>query len=96
MNNRAGFNGRTKGQSNNTVSPSPASILRRQAMAKSLDEWILELKERFDKDELEKQVVRAMITIGLTDLKSNEMQYHTLEYIAKKPKQSMRIVEARR
>ena len=65
-------------------------------MAKSLEEWILELKERFDKDELEKQVLRAMITIGLTDLKSNEIQYHTLEYTAKKPKQSARIIKVRR
>ena len=64
-------------------------------MAKSLEEWILELKERFDKDELEKQVVRAMITIGLTDLKSGEIQYHTLEYTAKNYSQGSRIMKAR-
>ena len=65
-------------------------------MAKSLDGWILELKERFDKDELEKQVIRAKITIGLTDPKSGEIQYHTLEYTAKKQEQSTKIAELRR
>ncbi len=64
-------------------------------MTKSLDGWILELKERFDKDELEKQVVRAKITIGLIDVKSGEIQYHTLEYIAKKQEQSDRITKVR-
>ena len=65
-------------------------------MARSLDGWILELKERFDKDELKKQVVRAKITIGLIDVESGEIQYHTLEYIAKKQEQSDRIAELRR
>ncbi|NQU74016.1 MAG: hypothetical protein HQ547_04850 [Candidatus Omnitrophica bacterium] len=64
-------------------------------MAKSLDGWISGLKERFDKDELEKQVVRAKITIGLIDVKSGEIQYHTLEYIAKKQEQSDRITKVR-
>ena len=64
-------------------------------MTKSLDGWILELKERFDKDELEKQVVRAKITIGLIDVKSGEIQYHTLEYIAKKQEQSNRLTKVR-
>ncbi len=53
-------------------------------MAKSLVEWILALKERFDGNELEKQVVRAKITIGLVDVDSGEIQYHSLEYKAKK------------
>ena len=64
-------------------------------MAKSLDMWILELKDRFDKDELEKQVVRAKITIGLIDVKSGEIQYHTLEYTANRQEQSYRITKVR-
>ena len=64
-------------------------------MAKSLDEWILELKERFDGDELEKQVIRAKITIGLIDVKSGEIQYHVLEYTANKQEHSNRITKVR-
>ena len=64
-------------------------------MAKSLSRWILELKERFDKSELEKHVVRAKITIGLTDPASGEIQYHSLEYTAKKKGQNQMIMKAR-
>ena len=57
-------------------------------MPKSLSEWILELKERFDKEELGKDVVRAKITIGFSDQVTAEVQYHALEYTAKKNTQS--------
>ena len=62
-------------------------------MAKRLSEWILELKARFDDVELEKEVVRAKITIGLTDQKSGEIQYHALEYTAKNQNQSQMILK---
>jgi len=62
-------------------------------MSKRLSEWILELKARFDNVELEKEVVRAKITIGLTDLKSGEIQYHALEYTAKDHNQSQMILK---
>ena len=62
-------------------------------MAKSLATWILALKERFDENELEKQVVRAKITIGLVDADSGEIQYHSLEYKAKK--QSVSLMKER-
>lgn len=62
-------------------------------MSKSLSEWILELKERFDKDELEKRVLRAKITIGLTDPGTGEIQYHSLEYTAKKQGQSEMVMK---
>ncbi len=64
-------------------------------MSKRLSEWILDLKARFDNDELEKEVVRAKITIGLTDPKSGEIQYHALEYTAKNQSQSQIIMKAR-
>ena len=51
-------------------------------MAKSLSVWIMELQKQFTKSELEKDVVRAKITIGLTDSASGEIQYHTLDYTA--------------
>ena len=65
-------------------------------MAKNLSEWILELKERFDKDELEKEVVRAKITIGITDPGTGEIQYHSLEYTAKKRDQGDTVTKERR
>jgi hypothetical protein len=64
-----------------------------KAMAKSLSEWILELKARFDNGELEKEVVRAKITIGLTDPISGEIQYHALEYTAKDQSQSQMVMK---
>ena len=51
-------------------------------MVKSLSTWIVELREQFSQSELEKEVVRAKITIGLTDSTSGEIQYHTLDYTA--------------
>ena len=53
-------------------------------MPKTLDRWILELREQFREDTLTKSVARAKITIGLVDTSSGEIQYHALEYIAKK------------
>jgi len=53
-------------------------------MAKSLSVWIDDLRMQFNQSELEKEVMRAKITIGLTDPISGEIQYHTLEYKAKK------------
>ena len=64
-------------------------------MPKSLSEWILELKERFDKEELGKDVVRAKITIGLSDQVTSEVQYHTLEYTAKKNTRSQITMKER-
>lgn len=55
-------------------------------MPKTLDSWILELKEQFRKDTLTKCVARAKITIGLVDTTSGEIQYHALEYTANNPK----------
>ena len=55
-------------------------------MAKRLSTWIAELQKQFTGSELEKEVVRAKITIGLTDPASGEIQYHTLAYTAKKQK----------
>ena len=52
-------------------------------MPKTLDSWILELKEQFQEDTLMKCVARAKITIGLVDTTSGEIQYHALEYTAK-------------
>ena len=60
-------------------------------MAKSLSVWIMELQKQFTKSELEKDVVRAKITIGLTDSASGEIQYHTLDYAAKKRNEDTRI-----
>ena len=53
-------------------------------MAKSLSVWIDELRAQFDQDELTKEVARAKITIGLADMLTGEIQYHALEYKAKK------------
>jgi hypothetical protein len=53
-------------------------------MSKTLDSWILELKEQFREETLTKHVARAKITIGLLDVTSGEVEYHALEYIAKK------------
>jgi len=64
-------------------------------MSKTLSEWIPELKARFDQDELSKQVVRAKITIGLTDPTTGEIQYHSLEYTAKKKGQNEMTMKAR-
>ena len=50
--------------------------------------WIMELREQFNQSELGRDVVRAKITIGLTDPISGEIQYHTLEYTAKKHKEN--------
>ena len=55
-------------------------------MPKTLDRWILELKEQFREDTLTKCVARAKITIGLVDTSSGEIQYHALEYKASNPK----------
>ena len=55
-----------------------------ESMAKSLDTWIFSLLDQFNQDELTKHVVRAKITIGLVDVRSGQIQYHTLEYTAKK------------
>jgi len=60
-------------------------------MAKSLSIWIDDLRSQFNQSELEKEVVRAKITIGMTDPKSGEIQYHTLEYTAKKHKENVSI-----
>lgn len=53
-------------------------------MSKTLDSWILELRDQFREDTLTKSVARAKITIGLVDTASGEIQYHSLEYIARK------------
>ena len=53
-------------------------------MAKSLSVWIDELREQFDSNELIKEVAWAKITVGLVDVRSGEVQYHALEYKAKK------------
>ncbi len=52
-------------------------------MAKSLAEWILDLRNQFGQPELEMNVVRAKITIGLLNPASGEIQHHSLEYTAK-------------
>lgn len=57
-------------------------------MSRSLSEWISELSRQFGQSELEMTVVRAKITIGLTDPISGEIQYHALEYTAKGQSQS--------
>jgi len=62
-------------------------------MAKSLSVWIVELREQFNQSELEKEVVRVKITIGLTDPKSGEIQYHALEYTAKDQSQSQMVMK---
>ena len=64
-------------------------------MSKSLLEWILELKERFDKEELGKEVAKAKITIGLSDQVTMEVQYHALEYTAKKNTRSQITMKER-
>ena len=56
-------------------------------MAKSLSVWIDELRAQFDQSELSTEVVRAKITIGLADPSNGEIQYHALEYTAKKYEQ---------
>jgi hypothetical protein len=53
------------------------------SMSKRLSEWIFELGSQFNKNELGKQVLRAKITIGLTDPVSKEIQYHVLDYTSK-------------
>jgi hypothetical protein len=53
-------------------------------MSKTLDSWILELREQFREETLKKCVARAKITIGLVDVTSGEVEYHALEYVAKK------------
>ena len=55
-------------------------------MTKSLSVWIDDLREQFNQSELGKEVVRAKIAIGLTDPRSGEIQYHTLEYTANQRK----------
>ena len=55
-------------------------------MSKTLDNWILELKEQFQEETLAKCVARAKITIGLVDTQTGEIQYHALEYKANNPK----------
>ena len=62
-------------------------------MAKSLSEWILELGNQFGQSELEMVLVRAKITIGLTDPISGEIQYHALEYTAKDQGQSQMVMK---
>ena len=52
-------------------------------MSKTLDDWVGELRKQFEKDTLLKHVARAKITIGLVDIVSGEIQYHSLEYTAK-------------
>ena len=52
-------------------------------MSKRLSEWIFDLGSQFSKSELGKQVMRAKITIGLTDPVSKEIQYHVLDYTSK-------------
>jgi len=61
-------------------------------MAKSLSEWILDLRNQFGQPELEMNVVRAKITIGLMNPASGEIQYHSLEYIAKNQSQTQMII----
>jgi hypothetical protein len=55
-------------------------------MPKTLDNWVLELRKQFEEETLKKHVARAKITIGLVDMASGEIQYHSLEYTAKKSK----------
>ena len=64
-------------------------------MAKSLSVWLMELREQFNQSELEKEVVRAKITVGITDPKSGEIQYHALEYTSKNQVQSQMIMKER-
>jgi len=64
-------------------------------MSKRLSDWIPELQARFDKNELEKQVLRAKITIGLTDPVTGEIQYHALEYKAKEKDRMQMIMKVR-
>jgi hypothetical protein len=52
-------------------------------MPKTLDNWVLELRKQFEEETLKKHVARAKITIGLVDMTSGEIQYHSLEYTAK-------------
>ena len=65
-------------------------------MAKSLSVWIAELQKQFNQSELGKDVVRAKITIGLTDPISGEIQYHTLEYTASQRKVNNAVPTIRR
>jgi hypothetical protein len=62
-------------------------------MSKSLSEWILELSRQFGQSEQGMTVVRAKITIGLTDPVSGEIQYHSLEYSAKDQSQRQMVMK---
>lgn len=62
-------------------------------MAKSLVEWILELKDQFEQDELDKQVSRAKVTIGLVDPLTGQIQFHSLEYQAKDKEQREIVIK---
>jgi hypothetical protein len=56
-------------------------------MAKSLNVWVMDLRDQFDQSALEKEVTRAKITVGLADPRTGEIQYHVLEYTARKYEQ---------
>jgi len=61
-------------------------------MSKSLSEWMTDLKSQFDQPELEMKVIRAKITVGLINPASGEIQYHSLEYDAKKQSQTQTVM----
>ena len=62
-------------------------------MAKSLSEWVMDLRNQFGQSELEMNVVKAKITIGLMNPKSGEIQYHSLEYTAKNQSQTQMVIK---
>jgi len=61
-------------------------------MAKSLSEWMLDLRNQFRQGDLELNVIRAKITVGLMNPVSGEIQYHSLEYNAKKQSQTQMMI----
>ena len=48
----------------------------------TLNQWLDNLKEQFDKEDLNHTVLKANITIGLLE-QDKKIQYHTLKYTNK-------------
>lgn len=64
-------------------------------MKKTLNEWIEDLRSKFDNRELEYMTVsKAMIQIQLKDTETGEINIHNLEYTAKDAENL--VVNARR
>jgi len=61
-------------------------------MAKNLSDWVMDLRTQFSQLELEMNVVKAKITIGLMNPRSGEIQYHSLEYTAKNQSQTQMVI----